>query len=94
MKITLYVQRMRKRKKKKAQTKECIPNPGVITVGEDLQALQTPQVIIEPTISPPVEAVNPTLQRQTRVYLHVQTVGLRVIHALHVQIDVYRLYVK
>jgi hypothetical protein len=55
-----------KKKQKRQRTNRWIENSGGISVKEALQALQTPPVVIEPTIPPPGEAPNPPLQQQNR----------------------------
>lgn len=55
-----------KKKQKRRRTTRWVESQGGITVGDALQALQSPLATVEPVIPPPVEAPVAPLQQRTR----------------------------
>jgi hypothetical protein len=55
-----------KKKQKRRRTTRWIENPGGISVGDALQALQNPPEVVNPAIPPSVEAAAAPLQPRTR----------------------------
>lgn len=66
-----------KRKQKRRRTTRWIENPGGISVGEAIQSLQAPPLVIDSPIPPPVETPVAPLQQRTRALPRCSDCGIQ-----------------